>query len=87
PSRPAPSFLVLRARETSWLEVRDGDGTTLFEGSFEGEKRFPLTGPLQVRAGRPHAVTVAVGEAAPRALGTVQDLDWQRFTPPPASAP
>lgn len=87
PATPAAAAgqLVLSAAVPSWLHVRDGKGVTLFEGSFEGEKRFPLKGGLEVRAGRPHAVTAAVGGAAPKPLGGVNDLDWRRFSE--ASAP
>ena len=78
--------LVLQAREPSWLEVRRGDDTVLFRGTFLGERRFPLTGELQVLAGRPDLVIVSPSGEAPRPLGTIESVAWSRFSPPLSQA-
>jgi hypothetical protein len=36
---------------------------------------------LEVRAGRPHALLVEVGDAPARPLGGVNDLGWRRISP------
>lgn len=87
---PAPSAspttdnsdtLRLQAKEPSWIEVRDSDGRTVFEGTLSGEKSFPLGRGLEVIAGRPYAVSGAVGAAPATPLGGVDDIRWKRFTP------
>lgn len=87
---PAPSAsptsvntdtLSLQAKEPSWIEVRDADGRTVFEGTLSGEKSFPLGRGLEVIAGRPYAVSAAVGPAPATPLGGVDDIRWKRFTP------
>ena len=100
---PAPSAsqaavntdtLRLLAKEPSWIEVRDADGRTVFEGTLSGEKSFPLGRGLEVIAGRPYAVSAAVGSAPATPLGGVDDIRWKRFTPgsltpatPPTTVP
>jgi len=84
---PAESVLVLRASEASWLEVRTLAGKQLFEGTLEGEKRFPLGPGLEVMAGRPYAVTASVGDQPPRPLGKVDEIVWRRFLTPKPAAP
>jgi len=84
---PAESVLVLRASESSWLEVRTLAGKQLFEGTLEGEKRFPLGPGLEVMAGRPYAVTARVGDQPPRPLGKVDEIVWRRFLTPKPVAP
>jgi cytoskeleton protein RodZ len=85
---PAPSrtsvagdstTLRLRATEPSWVEVRDAGGTTLFNGTLTGEKRFPLGRGLEVMAGRPYAVQAAIGSGQASPLGGVADIQWKRF--------
>jgi cytoskeleton protein RodZ len=84
----AEAVLVLRASEASWVEVRTLAGERMFEGTLQGEKRFPLGRGLEVMAGRPYAVTASVGEQPPRALGKVDEIVWRRFlTPMPALSP
>jgi cytoskeleton protein RodZ len=84
-----PSELVLRSAEPSWLEVRAAGGELLFRGTLEGEKRFPLSGELQVLAGRPDLVTATSGAAEPRPLGPIEAVTWYRFSPQldPAAEP
>jgi cytoskeleton protein RodZ len=79
--------LRLVAREPSWIEVRAIDGRTLFEGTLTGEKRFPLGRGIEVIAGRPHAVTAAIGPAPGAPLGGVTDIRWKRFSPPGLTPP
>ncbi|MEB3260725.1 MAG: RodZ domain-containing protein [Cyanobacteriota bacterium] len=97
PASPAAAdTLRLQAREPSWLEVRNLEGRTLFEGTLTGEKRFPIGRGLEVVAGRPHAVRASVGAAPGVPLGGVTDIRWKRFSlagpvreprPAPASTP
>ena len=81
PSPASPDTLRLQAKEPSWIEVRDADGRTVFEGTLSGEKSFPLGRGLEVIAGRPYAVSGAVGAAPATPLGGVDDIRWKRFTP------
>jgi len=78
----AEAVLVLRASEPSWLEVRTLAGEGLFEGTLEGEKRFPLGRGLEVMAGRPYAVTASVGDRPAEPLGKVDEIVWRRFLTP-----
>jgi len=87
PVAARPPELRLQASEPSWLEVRRSDDTVLFRGTFRGERRFPLTGELQVLAGRPDLVTVSVNGAAPTPLGTIESVRWSRFSQARPSAP
>ncbi|QPN69391.1 helix-turn-helix domain-containing protein [Synechococcus sp. CBW1108] len=74
--------LVLRSQEPSWLEVKAEAGKVLFRGTFNGERRFPLGGGLQVLAGRPDLVQAQLGTAASRVLGPIDQVRWQRFSAP-----
>jgi cytoskeletal protein RodZ len=91
PNSPAPAALakpdqlLLRSVELSWLEVRDGNGVTLFRGFLRGEKRFPLGNGLKVLAGRPDLVTVAAGTQSPSALGRIDQVVWRTFRPTPGA--
>jgi transcriptional regulator with XRE-family HTH domain len=87
PTTPAAAVLVLRTSEPSWLEVRTLAGERLFEGTLEGEKRFPLGRGLEVMAGRPYAVTASVGDQPASPLGKVDEIVWRRFLTPQASRP
>jgi cytoskeleton protein RodZ len=84
PSAPSPSAdtLLLQSSEPSWIEVREANGKVLYEGTFSGEKRFPLGKGLEVIAGRPHAVRASIGSSPAAALGGVDDIRWKRFSPP-----
>lgn len=85
PLKPKPDTLELSAKGPSWLEVTTDDGTSLFHGLFRGRKSFPLGRGLRVLAGRPDLVMVQIGAAAPRPLGPVNDVNWQRFEPASAA--
>jgi transcriptional regulator with XRE-family HTH domain len=75
--------MVLRTRQgkPSWMEVRTAEGEVLFRGLLDGERSFPMADALEVRAGRPHALLVEVGDAPARPLGGVNDLGWRRISP------
>lgn len=75
--------LRLQASEASWLEVRDANGKTLFEGTLLGERSFPLGRGLEVMAGRPYAVRASIGPGQATPLGGVDDIRWKRFSPEP----
>jgi cytoskeleton protein RodZ len=79
--------LVLRSAEPSWLEVRSASNAVLFRGTLTGEQRFPLSGALQVRAGRPDLVTATTGTAPAQPLGPIEAVTWYSFSPEPAAAP
>lgn len=81
--RSAVPQLTLSSTESSWVRVRDQRGTTLFEGSFQGRRSFPLGKSLEVLAGRPDLVQASVGDAPPQALGPIEAVRWRRFTAPP----
>lgn len=86
PAPAGPVLLVLRSQEPSWLEVRDSQGATLFEGTLQGEKRFPLGQGLRVMAGRPDLVRAAVEGQEPRVLGPINQVIWRSFAVTPQRA-
>ena len=86
PAPAGPALLVLRSQEPSWLEVRDSQGATLFEGTLQGEKRFPLGQGLRVMAGRPDLVRAAVDGQEPRVLGPINQVIWRSFAVTPQRA-
>jgi len=79
PTSAGPALLVLRSPEPSWLEVRDSQGATLFEGTLQGETSFPLGQELRVMAGRPDLVRAAVEGQEPRVLGPINQVIWRSF--------
>lgn len=81
PAPAAGDSLLLQTSEPSWVQVRDLEGRTLFEGTFTGDKRFPIGRGVEVIAGRPHAVRAAMGAAPAAPLGGVADIRWKRFSP------
>lgn len=94
PATPTPAARVpsleLRPREPSWLAVRELNGRTLFEGTLSEPRTFPLGRGLEVRAGRPHQVSVSVPGVPARPLAASDDYGWKSFSPPltpPSAAP
>ena len=88
PAPVASDNLRLSASEPSWVEVREVNGRSLFEGTLTGEQRFPIGHGIEVIAGRPHAVRASVGPGPGAPLGGVADIRWKRFSPgnlPPPS--
>jgi len=79
PAPAGPGRLVLRSKEPSWLEVRDGQGATLFAGTLAGEKSFPLGQGLRVMAGRPDLVRAELAGQEPRVLGPIDQVIWRSF--------
>lgn len=77
--------LLLAARGLSWVEVTTLEGSTLFRGNLQGQKRFPLGSGLRVLAGRPDLVSVQVGAGAARVLGPIDAVVWRRFSPDPTA--
>jgi len=81
-----PARLVLRSQEPSWLEVRNSQGATLFRGTLQGEKSFPLGQGLQVMAGRPDLVRAEVAGQQPGVLGPIDQVIWRSFAAVPGNA-
>ena len=79
--QPQANTLVLTAKGRSWVEVSSSSGQTLFRGTLQGEKTFPLGQGLKVLAGRPDLVTARVGNSEPRLLGPIDQVRWLRFSP------
>jgi cytoskeletal protein RodZ len=86
PVPAGPARLVLRSKEPSWLEVRDSQGATLFKGTLEGEKSFPLGQGLRVMAGRPDVVRAELAGQEPRVLGPIDQVIWRSFAAAPGNA-
>ncbi|MFN7899102.1 MAG: RodZ domain-containing protein [Synechococcaceae cyanobacterium] len=84
-AKASPASLQLQANEASWLEVRNGRGEVLFQGSFQGERRFPLQGGLRLLPGRPDLIAVASEGQPARKLGPIYAVVWYSF-PATASA-
>ena len=82
PQAVASPQLLLRSSQPSWLEVKQQGGESLFRGTFEGERRFPLGSGLQVLAGRPDLVQAQLGSEPAKPLGRIDQVRWQRFTAP-----
>ncbi len=84
PAQPEPvgTSLTLSSQSPTWLAVRDSKGRFLFEGTFSGQRRFPLGQGLDVLAGSPDLVQVRLGDAQAKPLGPIDAVRWHRFTPP-----
>ncbi len=78
----APNQLQLNTSEPSWLEVKTKTGTSLFRGTFTGERSFPLGQGLEVLAGRPDLVRAQLGGGAAQPLGRIDQVGWRSFTAP-----
>ena len=78
---PAEQSQVLRleTERPSWVEVRTDAGVSLFRGTLQGGKTFPLNTDLLVLAGRPDLVNVTVDGTEARKLGQIEDVTWHRF--------
>jgi cytoskeleton protein RodZ len=83
----AADQLTLSSKASSWLAVRDNKGTMLFEGTFTGQKRFPVGRGLEVLAGRPDLVLASLGGTTPEPLGPIEAVRWRRVSPTPAQRP
>jgi cytoskeleton protein RodZ len=79
-SAPDPDQLRLHSDQPSWLEVRSSKGVTLFRGTLQGGKSFPMGEGLTVLAGRPDLVTASIGRQQALPLGPIDQVVWKRFT-------
>ena len=77
-----PDQLHLPSRQPSWIEIKTKNGTTLFRGTFTGERRFPLGPGLEVLAGRPDLVRIQIGGGAAQPLGPIDQVRWRSFRAP-----
>jgi cytoskeletal protein RodZ len=82
PQAPSGSELLLSSSQPSWLEVKQKGGESLFRGTFEGERRFPLGSGLSVLAGRPDLVKAQLGSGPAKPLGRIDQVRWQQFKAP-----
>lgn len=78
--------LVLHAQGSSWVEVTTTSGDSLFRGMLEGKMSFPLGQGLRVLAGRPDLVSAQLGTGPAEVLGTIDQVQWRRFSPAPAQS-
>lgn len=78
--KPVIPGLVLTAKESSWLEVRQGE-TSLFKGTFSGQKHFPLSTTLRILAGRPDLVQLSIDGSIPQTLGSIDAIRWVTLQP------
>lgn len=80
PKAPTGSTTIqLQARGgESWVLVEDLKGRQVFGGILQpgAPKRFPLAQGLRLRSGRADLLFVVVGDAVPKPLGEIGDLDW-----------
>ena len=77
-----PDQLQLTSSQPSWLEIKTKTGTTLFRGTFTGERRFDLGQGLEVLAGRPDLVRAQMGDGADQPLGRIDQVRWRSFKAP-----
>ena len=77
-----PDQLQLTSSEPSWLEIKTTTGTSLFRGTFTGERSFTLGQGLEVLAGRPDLVRAQIGGGAAQPLGRIDQVRWRSFKAP-----
>ncbi|MCP9882496.1 helix-turn-helix domain-containing protein [Cyanobium sp. Alchichica 3B3-8F6] len=82
PQTPSGSELLLSSSQPCWLEVKQQGGESLFRGTFEGERSFPLGSGLSVLAGRPDLVKAQLGNGPAKPLGRIDQVRWQQFKAP-----
>ncbi len=83
--RPDAPTLVVHASEPSWVEVRAINGGAIYAGLLSGKRSFALGKGLEVLSGRADAVSVAIDQAVPKRLGSIDDLGWHRYMPQASS--
>ena len=76
----APS-LSITSREPSWLEVRNANRETVYEGTLDGESPLAVNPGDEIYAGRPDLVLLSIGDNPPEPLGDISDIRWHKITP------
>jgi len=74
-----PRSLTLTSAEPSWVTVETAAGKIVYEGLFNGSRRFPIGNGLKVRAGRPDLVRASLDAGAGKPLGTIDQINWVSF--------
>ncbi|MBL6797940.1 MAG: DUF4115 domain-containing protein [Synechococcus sp. BS307-5m-G39] len=82
PASEAPA-LSITSQEPSWLEVRNANRETVYEGTLDGESPLAVNPGDEVYAGRPDLVLLSVGNNPPQPLGDITDIRWHKITPEP----
>ena len=75
--------LSITSQEPSWLEVRNANRETVYEGTLDGESPLAVNPGDEVYAGRPDLVLLSVGNNPPQPLGDITDIRWHKITPEP----
>ncbi|QEY30958.1 helix-turn-helix domain-containing protein [Synechococcus sp. RSCCF101] len=80
PPEAEPTAATIRIQpidgQPSWLAIRSGDGTLLFEGTFSEERELPADAGVEVYAGRPDLVAVGRGSGPMQPLGSIESVRW-----------
>jgi transcriptional regulator with XRE-family HTH domain len=74
----AAAEILIRAKdgEPSWISLRDGQGTLVFEGLLEGSRTIAAGDGIELLAGRPDLVSVGPSEEELRPLGSISEVRW-----------
>ena len=75
--------MTVTSQEPSWLEIRNPDGETLYEGTLDDETPLAVNPGDEIYAGRPDLVLISNGNNRPRPLGDISDIRWHKITPGP----
>ena len=75
--------LSITSQEPSWLEVRNANRETVYEGTLDGESPLAVNPGDEIYAGRPDLVLLSVGNNPPQPLGDITDIRWHKITPEP----
>ncbi|MEO1002321.1 MAG: DUF4115 domain-containing protein [Cyanobacteria bacterium J06638_7] len=86
---PRAGSLRLRARGPCWVDVRSLEGRRLFMDTLQpGEERSLALGDgLQLLAGRPDLLEVAIGTGECRTLGAIEQVRWTTLRPQAPAQP
>jgi len=75
-----PLAFTITSREPSWLEVRNAQRVTVYEGTLETEKVLKVNPGDEIYAGRPDLVLLSNGENPPTPLSDIGDVRWHTVT-------